>query len=202
MLRNVVRGLVIAAIAAGSFGPLVACGGKKPVPTPAPAPAPPPQAPAPTPPPTPPPPPPTPPPTPPPPAPKPPTEQELFDRLSLADLNAQRPLDDVFFELDKSDLSDTAKSALQKNAAWLNNAIHTAVKIMVEGHADSRGSREYNLALGDRRASSVRDYLVNLGVPAARVSIVSKGKEEPVCTEMMEECWARNRRAHFIITAK
>jgi len=162
------------------LAPSIGCGGKKPVPTPPPAPAPQPPAPPPTPPPQPPPPPPTPPPQPPPPAPKPPTEQELFDRLSLEALNQQRPLEDVFFEPDKSDLSDTAKSALQKNAAWLNNAIHTAVKIMVEGHADSRGSSEYNLALGDRRASSVRDYLVNLGVATARVSIVSKGKEEPV----------------------
>src|SRR5262249_26221571 len=135
MLRNVVRGILIAAIAVAGLSPSIACGGKKPVPTPAPAPAPtPPPAPRPTPPPQPPPPPPTPPPTPPPPAPKPPTEQELFDRIPLDQLNASRPLEDVFFEFDKSDLNDLAKSALQKNAAWLNNTIHTSVRIMIEGH--------------------------------------------------------------------
>jgi len=117
-------------------------------------------------------------------------------------LNNQRPLTDVFFAFDKSELGDTAKAALQKDAAWLNNAIHTKIRVMVEGHADQRGTNEYNLALGDRRATAVRDYLVNLGVAANRINLVSKGKEEPVCTEMMEECWERNRRGHFIITEK
>jgi peptidoglycan-associated lipoprotein len=201
MSRDVVR-VVLAAFVAASLSSTIACG-KKPVPTPAPAPAPtPPPPPAPTPPPPPPPPPPQPPPPPPPPAPRQPTEQELFDRLSLADLNSQRPLEDVLFAFDKSELGDTAKAALQKNAAWLNNAIRTKVRIRVEGHADQRGTNEYNLALGDRRASAVRDYLVNLGVAADRINVVSKGKEEPICTEMMEECWARNRRGHFIITEK
>jgi peptidoglycan-associated lipoprotein len=73
---------------------------------------------------------------------------------------------------------------------------------MVEGHADSRGTAEYNLALGERRGSAVRDYLVNLGVGADRVTLVSKGKEAPVCTEEAESCWSQNRRGHFVITAK
>jgi peptidoglycan-associated lipoprotein len=74
--------------------------------------------------------------------------------------------------------------------------------VTVEGHADSRGSAEYNLALGDRRASAVRDYLVSLGIAADRVQIVSKGKEAPFCTEENEACWQQNRRGHFVITAK
>src|SRR5262249_19791587 len=74
--------------------------------------------------------------------------------------------------------------------------------IMIEGHCDSRGTNEYNLALGERRATATRDYLVSLGVPVARINIVSKGEEQPFCTEETEACWQQNRRGHFIITAK
>ena len=74
--------------------------------------------------------------------------------------------------------------------------------VTVEGHCDSRGSAEYNLALGSRRAMAVKDYLASLGVPANRVTVVSKGKEQPVCTEESEACWQQNRRGHFLITAK
>jgi peptidoglycan-associated lipoprotein len=73
---------------------------------------------------------------------------------------------------------------------------------MLEGHADSRGSSEYNLALGSRRANAVKDYLVNLGVPTSRITVVSKGKESPFCTEENEACWQQNRRGHFAITGK
>ena len=75
-------------------------------------------------------------------------------------------------------------------------------KVMVEGHADTRGTAEYNLALGERRAAAVRDYLVSLGVAADRITIVSKGKEAPFCSEETEACWQQNRRGHFLITAK
>ena len=78
----------------------------------------------------------------------------------------------------------------------------TTTKVMVEGHADSRGTNEYNLALGERRADAVRDYLVSLGVPTDRITIVSKGKESPFWTDKNESCWQQNRRGHFIITAK
>ena len=77
-----------------------------------------------------------------------------------------------------------------------------STKVMVEGHGDSRGTAEYNLALGERRAAAVRDYLVNLGIAADRIQIVSKGKEAPVCQEEAESCWEQNRRGHFVITAK
>ncbi len=170
---------------------------KKPVVVPPPPPPPPPAAV--TPPPPPPPPPPAPQPTPAP-APAPPTEEELFARMSLMELNQRKPLDDVFFEYDKSDLSAVARASLQKDADWMKRWMST--KVTVEGHADSRGTNEYNLALGERRATATRDYLLSLGVATARIAVVSKGEEEPVCKEENEACWSQNRRGHFIITAK
>jgi peptidoglycan-associated lipoprotein len=145
----------------------------------------------------------------PPPAPRPPaptaaptpaplTEQEMFNRKSLAELSAE--LSDVYFDLDKAEVRDDARPALQKNADWMKK--WTSTQVTVEGHCDSRGSSEYNLALGTRRATAVRDYLVNLGVPVARLTVVSKGKEQPMCTEQTEACWQQNRRAHFVVTAK
>jgi len=179
--------LVLAVAAAG-------CHKKVPPPAPAPPPPPPPAAPV------------TPPPPPPPPAPapapppRPLTEEEIFARKSLADLNAERPLDDVLFDLDKSEIRDDAKPRLQKDADWLKK--WTSTQVSVEGHCDSRGSAEYNLALGSRRATAVKEYLTNLGVPAGRLTVVSKGKEQPVCSEAAESCWQQNRRGHFVITAK
>jgi peptidoglycan-associated lipoprotein len=78
----------------------------------------------------------------------------------------------------------------------------TTSKVLIEGHADSRGTNEYNLALGERRADVVRDYLVSLGVATDRISIVSKGEEQPFCTEETESCWQQNRRGHFIVTER
>ena len=106
----------------------------------------------------------------------------------------------MYFDLDESTIRDDARGALQKNADWLKR--WTSTRITIEGHADERGSAEYNLALGDRRANAVKDYLVSLGVPADRVAVVTKGKESPFCTESNETCWQQNRRGHFIITAK
>ena len=124
----------------------------------------------------------------------------LEDRNRREVLVPERAIGDVFFEFDKSDLSDKARASLQKNAEWITRWKTT--RITVEGHADSRGTNEYNLALGERRAGATRDYLVSLGVAVARIDIVSKGEEQPFCTEDAEPCWAQNRRAHFIITAK
>jgi peptidoglycan-associated lipoprotein len=134
-----------------------------------------------------------------PPAPQ-PTEDEIFARMTLTDLNAQKPLDDVFFDLDKSDLSDKARASLDKDAGWMKR--WTTTRVTVEGHGDSRGTNEYNLALGERRAAAARDYLISLGVAATRLSVVSKGEEQPFCTDENEACWAQNRRGHLIITAK
>jgi peptidoglycan-associated lipoprotein len=120
--------------------------------------------------------------------------------MSLAELNAQRPLADVFFEYDRAELSETARASLQKNADWMRR--WTSTVVTVEGHADSRGTSEYNLALGDRRASAVRDYMTSLGIAAARINVVSIGEEQPTCTEETEACWIQNRRGHFVVTAK
>ncbi len=165
----------------------------------------PPAAPAPPPPPTPtapvtPPPPPAPPPPAPAPAPRPLTEEEIFARKSVAQLNDERPLDDVLFDLDKSEIREDAKGRLQKDADWMKK--WTSTQVTVEGHCDSRGSAEYNLALGSRRANAVKEYLTNLGVAGGRLTVVSKGKEQPVCSEEGESCWQQNRRGHFLITAK
>ncbi len=159
-----------------------------------PAPAPPPTAPAP------------PPPPPPPPAPRPAapsaplSEDEIFARKSLDQVNAERPLDDVYFDYDKSEIRNDGRAPLQKDADWMKRWAST--QVTVEGHCDSRGSSEYNLALGSRRATAAKDYLVNLGVPANRIILVSKGKEQPFCREENESCWQQNRRGHFIVTAK
>ena len=175
-----------------------ACHKKPPVVAAQPAPPPPPP-PVPTPPPPPPPPPPAPRPAPAPP-PRVPTEAEVFAGLTVAQLNSQHPLEDVFFEYDKSDLSDGARSSLQKNSTYMTK--WRSIMISVEGHADERGTSEYNLALGERRASSVQDFLVSLGVPTARINIVSMGEEQPTCRDQTEACYSKNRRGAFVITAK
>ena len=141
-----------------------------------------------------------PPPAPPPAAPRALTEEEIFAGKSLDQLNAERPLGDVFFDLDQSTIRDDGRGSLQKNAEWMKR--WTSTRVTVEGHADERGSSEYNLALGARGAASVREDLVSLGIGAARISIVTKGKESPFCMESNESCWQQNRRGHFIITAK
>jgi peptidoglycan-associated lipoprotein len=179
-------------------GMMVACGDKKP-PAPPPPPPPPPAPVA------------APPPPPPPqqkpqPAPPPqtpprqPTEDEIFAKLSVEQVNAQKPLATVLFDYDKADLTEATRSVLQKNAEWMRKWAST--KVQVEGHADSRGTTEYNLALGERRAAAVKDYLVSLGISADRITIVSKGEEEPTCREEVETCWSQNRRGVFLVTAK
>jgi peptidoglycan-associated lipoprotein len=129
-----------------------------------------------------------------------PTDDEVFAAKTLAALNAERPLADVFFAYDLADLTDATRATLQKNADWLRR--WSATRVTIEGHADSRGTNEYNLALGERRAAAVRDYLISVGIAASRMSIASRGEEEPLCKEEVESCWSQNRRGHFVITAK
>ncbi|MBZ5556985.1 MAG: peptidoglycan-associated lipoprotein Pal [Acidobacteriia bacterium] len=136
----------------------------------------------------------------PPPAPRPLTEDEVFARKSLDALNAEHPLSDAFFDYDQSTLRDDARAALQRDAEWLKRWGSTTVT--VQGQCDERGSAEYNLALGERRARAVESYLSSLGVPDARIRVVSLGKEAPTCNEDAESCWSRNRRGHFVITSK
>jgi peptidoglycan-associated lipoprotein len=120
--------------------------------------------------------------------------------MTLDELNKQMPLGDVFFDYDMSAVRADAQPILQKNAAYLQRWPST--RVTIEGHADSRGTNEYNLGLGDRRANAVRDYLVSLGVAGNRVLAVTRGEESPQCTDETEGCWQRNRRGHFVFTAK
>jgi len=128
------------------------------------------------------------------------SDAELFQRKSLAELNDEHPLADAFFDYDKNSLRDDARTALQQDATWLAKWPQT--KIRIDGHCDERGSAEYNLALGDRRAIEARDYLSSLGIRSDRIEIRSLGKETPFCEGNGESCWSQNRRDHFVITGK
>ena len=105
-------------------------------------------------------------------------------------------LKDVFFDFDKYDIRPGDGKILDANAAWLKSNDNL---VLIEGHCDERGTNEYNLALGERRAKSTMNYLVSQGIQASRITIISYGEERPVCTEKTEECWAKNRRAHFLV---
>ena len=120
--------------------------------------------------------------------------------MSLDELNSTSPLDPVFFNYDEAEILPEARTILQRNADWLREWPST--RIAVQGHCDERGTAEYNLALGNERASAVREYLVSLGIPGNRITTVSMGEEEPFCTDAHEGCWSRNRRGHFVVTAK
>jgi peptidoglycan-associated lipoprotein len=115
------------------------------------------------------------------------TEQQMFAR------NVQ----DVFFDFDSYALRPDAQTQLAQAAQFLQQ--HTTLRFTVEGHCDERGSTEYNLALGDKRASAVKDALVKGGVAANRIKTISYGKEKPFCTESNEQCWQQNRRGHFVL---
>ena len=172
---------------------MASCSRQTPPPAPPPPAPPPPAA-------TPPPPPPPPPAPEPEPPPPPPTEDEIFDAKSLAELNAEMPLGDALFNYDESTIREDAQPVLQATAEYLQR--WTSTRVTIEGHADARGTNEYNLALGDRRAAAVRDYLANLGVAADRMLGVTRGEEVPQCVEEEEACWQRNRRGHPVFTAK
>src|SRR5229473_799772 len=122
-----------------------------------------------------------PPPPPPPPAPEPDFNQEVRD---------------AYFDYDKADIRPDARASLSTTADFLKK--NPSIKVTIEGHCDERGSTEYNLGLGDRRANAVKQYLVSLGVSADRISTVSFGKEKPFCMESTEACWQQNRRGHFV----
>ena len=106
--------------------------------------------------------------------------------------------DRVFFDYDQSDLRPEARATVEALAAWLSN--YPAAIIVIEGHCDERGTREYNLALGERRANSVHDYLVALGIDPNRLSTISFGKERPAVLGSTEEAWSQNRRAVFVVS--
>jgi peptidoglycan-associated lipoprotein len=124
-------------------------------------------------------------------------EQEEARRLKEAADKARFEAEDIYFEFDQSILSDTAKQNLTKKAEWLK--AFPSAKALIEGHCDERGSAEYNLALGQKRADAAMQYLVSLGINANRLSTISYGKEKPLNTGHNEEAWAKNRRAHFVL---
>jgi peptidoglycan-associated lipoprotein len=130
------------------------------------------------------------PPPPPPPPPKP--APSISERMA-------REVQDIFFDYDKSEIREDARATLHRNADALKSILNDfpAAVISLEGHCDERGSAEYNLGLGDRRASAAREFLIQVGVPADRLKPISYGKERPVCTESNEDCWQKNRRVHF-----
>lgn len=109
-------------------------------------------------------------------------------------------LNDVYFDFDKSSIRDDAKSALQSSAKWLSS--NPKAKIKIEGHCDERGTNEYNIALGEKRAEAAKKYLISLGVKADRLSTISYGEEKPQCKEQNEDCWQKNRRAHFTVVGQ
>jgi len=187
------RSVLLSTVALLIIVVMASCSRQVPPPAPPPPAPPPPAA-------TPPPPPPPPPPPAPEPPPPPPTEDEIFAQKTLAELNAEMNLGDAFFDYDQSTIRDDARTVLQGNAEYLQR--WTSTRVTIEGHADSRGTNEYNLALGDRRAAAVRDYLTSLAIGADRMLGVSRGEETPQCTQEDEACWQRNRRGHFVFTAK
>jgi peptidoglycan-associated lipoprotein len=124
--------------------------------------------------------------------------EEAVTASSAANEQAERLLNAIFFDFDSATLSPAARDTLSGNAALLLKK-HTGVNIQVEGHCDERGSAEYNLALGERRAQSAMNYLVTLGVPASRLSTISYGKEKPADQGHDDAAWAKNRRAEFMV---
>jgi len=145
----------------------------------------------------------------PPPAPPPPPKPEVapvvdeyarLKAMSAEEIEKSGLLKEVYFDYDKADIREPDRATLAQNADALKR--FDFLRITVEGHCDERGTVEYILALGERRAKAALDYLLSMGVPADRLKTVSYGKEVPVCTQSSEDCWQRNRRAHFTVTGK
>ena len=109
-------------------------------------------------------------------------------------------LKDIHFDFDKYDIRPGDAKILDANGAWLKQAASNLV--LIEGHADERGTNEYNLALGERRAKATMNYLVSQGIQASRMTIISYGEERPACTDKNEPCWSKNRRSHFLVKAQ
>ncbi|MGH9342960.1 MAG: peptidoglycan-associated lipoprotein Pal [Terriglobia bacterium] len=128
--------------------------------------------------------------TPPPPPPPPPAQQVSEEELFSQNVK------DAYFDFNKSDVRPDAAQALQSDADFLKQ--HPDIKFTIEGHCDERGSEEYNLGLGDRRANAVKNYLVNLGVSGDNITTISYGKDRPFCTDHNEACWQQNRRGHLV----
>jgi peptidoglycan-associated lipoprotein len=121
-------------------------------------------------------------------------------RVSPREFSENPALQDILFDFDKADIRADAAKTLDANASWMKTNANNL--ILIEGHCDERGTNEYNLALGERRARSTMNYLVAQGVQASRITIISYGEERPTCNEKTEACWQKNRRAHFLVKAQ
>jgi peptidoglycan-associated lipoprotein len=126
------------------------------------------------------------------------TSDSSLDALRRGETPAGGPLKDVNFDFDSAALTEPARATLRTNADWLKT--NAAARVQIEGHCDERGTAEYNMALGAKRAQAAMDYLTTLGIAANRLSTISYGEEIPLCKEKTEECWARNRRARFVVS--
>ncbi len=129
------------------------------------------------------------------------TERQIT-KAQTADAQAsvkelQTRIQDIHFDFDKYDVRDEAKPIIKEVASILSK--NKEIKVIIEGHCDDRGTNEYNLGLGDRRANATKEYLLSLGIPSAKIDTISYGEEKPVCAEQTEKCWAKNRRAHFVL---
>lgn len=122
-----------------------------------------------------------------------------LEALRRGEAAGSGPLKDIGFNFDSANLSETARATLKANAEWLK--ANPSARVQIEGHCDERGTAEYNMALGAKRAQAAMDYLSTLGVAANRLSTISYGEEIPVCKEHNEDCWAKNRRARFVTSA-
>ena len=129
-----------------------------------------------------------------------PKEAKLQESDVIAKTEESSVLKDVLFDYDKYNIRDDARPVLDAVSSFLKN--NAAVNVVIEGHCDERGTNEYNLALGEKRAKAAKDYLTSLGVLPSRLSIMTYGEEKPLCTEQNEACWQKNRRAHFAVTGK
>lgn len=128
------------------------------------------------------------------------TEEEIFQRKTLEEINREAPMAVIHFDFDKFFIREDAKPALERNAAWLKK--WKSVSIIIEGHCDERGTEEYNIALGEKRAKSAFDYLVSLGISPDRIKTISYGKSQPTDLGHNEISWQKNRRDQFAITKK
>jgi peptidoglycan-associated lipoprotein len=126
-------------------------------------------------------------------------ERRAAEAAAMSEAAKRRAFEEenIHFDFDKYVLTPQAMMILDDKATWLRE--HRDARVLIEGHCDNRGSNEYNLALGDRRANSAKNYLVKSGVEASRMTTISYGEEQPLCSENTEPCWARNRRGHFEI---
>lgn len=128
------------------------------------------------------------------------SEEDLFLQKSLEEINRSKPLANVYFDYDKAVIRDDAKPVLETNASWLKR--FKTVKILIEGHCDERGTEEYNMALGEKRAKAAQDYLLSLGISADRMKIISYGKSQPIDPGHNEAAWQKNRRDQFLVIEK